>query len=87
MKAILRVIKSNNNRIRTSEVVGDLLYIPQVGTNLIMFAEPLEPAENKTRMVSTSLVTELFLLKQNLYSVSTRNTLYELEVMGNVASD
>ncbi len=87
MKAILRKIASTHDKLRTNEVKGDLLYLPEIGTSVIMFSEPLDPNEGNTRMVKTSPVVELTLLQKDLYSITTRNSTYELEVLGNTVSE
>ena len=80
-KAILRQIQSNHTRIRTKEVTGDLFYDPEVGSSVILFSESLDKMEGNTRIVSTSPVKELTVVKQDLYLITTRNSTYELEIL------
>lgn len=87
MKAILKKITSTHDKLRTNEVKGDLLYLPEVGTSVIMFSEPLDATVGSTRMVKTSNIKELTLLSPDVYSITTLNSVYELEILRNPVSE
>jgi len=87
MKAILRKITSTHEKLRTNEVKGDLLHLPEVGSSVIMFSEPLDSSVGNTRVVKTSVITELTLLQKDIYSITTRNSVYELEVLGSTVNE
>lgn len=82
MKAKLTKVESTHNNLRTNEIVGRPLFIPEVGRSFIMWSEPLDK-DMDIRQITTSVVKSVELIGDNLYEFKTMNSIYKLEILDN----
>jgi len=73
-------IQSNHNNLRTNEIVGKCMELPEVGKTFLMTAPPLE--EGNLRIVLTTEIKECsFLKEESKYLFQTQNSKYELHLL------
>lgn len=77
-------LKTNHNRLRTSEVVGITHALPEVGEMFFVIAKPLDEfleKEGYSRMVNTSPVVSIT-SSDNIYILETKSgSIYKVEVL------
>lgn len=77
MRAKLTRIKSSHQNLRTDEVVGELLYLPEIGGPIRMAAEGLEFG---TRVIVTSPVIDIEQPDDSTYICETANSIYHIHI-------
>lgn len=75
MKVRLKKIVSAHNNLRTDSIEGDLVNPLEVGQDIFIIAEPLDPAYD-CRYIRT---TKVLKIEGNRYY--TKNSVYELEFL------
>ena len=87
----LTKLSTNENKVRTKEVVGVCAELPKVGKYFVMFAEALDKMYS-ARMVSTSRIKEIETTSLHIgnggigdrYRLTTENSEYTVEVLGDL---
>lgn len=79
MKVTLWKLKSNHQNLRTNMVVGETNLLPTKGFPFVLLAEPLTE-EGDTRVVTTTLVTEVTQERDDYLEFTTENSTYGLEI-------
>lgn len=79
-KVLLTKVESNHNNLRTNEIEGATLALPEIGKGFDMSGEPLDPAM-AVRVINTTEIKEL---EQNgdEFTFKTLNSTYKLKVLG-----
>lgn len=80
-KVILTKIESNHNNLRTNEVDGLTLEIPEKDKSFHMTSTPLTEGAS-IRSITTTPVKEVDKITENLYTFKTLNSTYSLEIYG-----
>ena len=78
-QVILKKIESNHTNLRTNEIEGRTLSLPEISKNFVLVGESLTPGLD-ARVVTT---TEIKSIEQSgkKYTFKTLNSTYELEVL------
>lgn len=76
----LTKIESTHTKLRTNEVEGFTIELPEVGKSFGMVSESLSD-KMEGRLVTTSLIQELD-KKDSVYTFKTKNSIYRLDVSG-----
>jgi hypothetical protein len=79
-KVILTKVESNHNNLRTNEIDGLTLSLPEKGKFFQMVAPPLE--SGSIRSVTTTEIKELEKTSEDSYTFKTQNSTYKLKVYG-----
>jgi len=81
-KVKLKKIKSNHKNLRTEEVEGQTLTLPEVGKAFVLVGEALNP-EADYRSVYTTEIKHVEKMGES-YRFNTQNSIYHLDVLGEV---
>lgn len=81
-KAVLVKVESTHNNLRTKDVDGYCLDLPQKGDQFLLFAEPLEEKLAEFRLIHTTEVKEIDHVIEGKdfgqINFKTKNSTYEL---------
>ena len=78
---VLTKVESNHNNLRTNEIEGHTLYLPDVGQGFNLVGESLTPGLSH-RMINTTEVKSVESIGQDEYLFKTLNSTYKLKVLG-----
>ena len=85
MKGELRKIKTNHNRVRTDNMVGEFYAIPEVGKQFAIYGEALCPVIKDAgggREIKTSLIQKVsYDQDRKTFTFTTLNSTYELAIL------
>lgn len=71
----------NGARLREGTITGTCLGLPEVGKRFVVYALPLEPEAGNVRAFGTSTVMEINSPEQDVYLITTRNSVYRVEML------
>ena len=81
-KVILTKIESNHSRLRTSDVLGNTLELPQVGKSFYLVGESLTEGMI-ARVVTTSEISSVEVSEDGKeFTFKTQNSTYKVQVLG-----
>ena len=82
MKVKLLKLQSTHNNLRTNEIDGECIDLPEIGQSFILLGEALNP-DAKVRAIRTTPVQELK-KEGNVMTFKTLNSIYELFIKEDV---
>jgi len=80
-KTLLTKVESNHTRLRTNEVEGTTIALPEVGKSFALVGKSLTEGA-PFRLVNTSEITEVEKLSEDELQFKTLNSIYKLKVLG-----
>lgn len=75
----LTKLSTNENKLRTNEVLGEGMGEPTVGRSFTFVGEALDKSVGDTRFVTTSIVTEILKNENGAVEFKTLNSTYRVE--------
>ena len=79
-RVILTKMESNHNNLRTNEIEGDALFLPDVGKNFSVVGASLTPGLSH-RLIQTTEVKSVESTGENEFLFKTQNSTYKLQVL------
>ncbi len=70
----------NGERLREGSMTGTCLGLPEVGKRFIVYGEALDKESGNLRYFGTSTVMEINSPEQDTYLITTRNSVYRVEM-------
>lgn len=82
LKVKLTKIESTHNNLRTNDMIGEMICLPEVGRGIVVLNDqPLDPTVGDHRKIETSPVTEILEKSDNMYKFKTLNSIYRLDIL------
>lgn len=78
ISVILKKVESTHTNLRTPIVKGFIIEKPALNKELVVLAEPLNPAASG-RMIRTTKIKSISVITDKIVRCSTRNSIYEIE--------
>lgn len=81
-KVKLTKIQSDHNNIRSNEIIGVTSFLPKMGERFLMLSEALDKSQGaNARYIETSPITNIFKVSDNIMTLHTTYSIYELEIL------